>query len=309
MQLPRVEPKASNRVKPKASATYVYLNDRIVPASRAKISVFDRGFLYGEAIFETLRVERSRPFRPELHFARLKRSAESVGLPLERIPSRLDRAVDQVITRNRMRHGLIRITISRGASFTGPDPSAREAGLRHTRPTLVVSPRISRPYPEAWYTEGIGIVLRKIPPYAPRLVGVKSTNLLGALLAREEARDQGAREAVTVLPGGRITEGLFSNIFVVTGGLLRTPSPAEGLLPGVMREAVLEAAVKLGIDSREDRVAVQELLSARECFLTNVAWGVMPVVRVDEHRIGSGRPGELTLRLQEALRSEMRHSR
>ncbi|MXX87014.1 MAG: aminotransferase [Acidobacteria bacterium] len=262
----------------------------IGPAHDARVSPVDAGFLYGEAVYENLRTYGHVPFLFTRHLARLRRSADFLGIPLA--PS------DAEIT--------ARLRATQEASGIAGEHSLRvilTAGPQGGDPSLIILVRPLPPLPVDPEHEGVGVFrsdwVRAAPGWLP--ADVKSTNLLGARLAVREAEAAGAHEAVIRGSGGDLTEGATSNLFVVDDGVILTPPLEEGLLPGITRALVLEVLRELEIPFEETPLGPRWLTSADEAFLTSSSREVLPItwsVAPGEPRrtIGNGKPGALTLR-------------
>src|SRR5436309_7708798 len=198
---------------------WIYLNDRFVPKEEAVVSVFDRGFLYGDGVFETLRAYRGRIFQLPEHLARLERSASELGIALPVTRERLADLVRESLTRNQLQEAYLRITVSRGPGEIGLEPALCRS------PTFVVIANPFEPYPESFYTDGVSVAVvqtrRNLPEALPP--HVKSLNYLNNILAKMEATALGAFEALLLNHHGELTEGTTSNVFVALGGRLRTP--------------------------------------------------------------------------------------
>jgi branched-chain amino acid aminotransferase len=277
---------------------WIHLNGRLVPEEEARVSVFDRGFLYGDGIFESMRAAGGVVFRLERHLKRLFRSAEGIGLDLTAAGPSLTSAPGEVLEVNRLSEARIRLTVTRGTGRPGDYLEALGP------PTVVVSAAPFQKLDEGLYAEGVRVMIprrRQIPPDCLD-PAIKSISRLGSVLARGEARDGGAFEAILLDGGGHLTEGTVSNIFlVVTGRILTPPAPAGGL-PGITREAVLELARAAAIEVSEERLPAELLADAQEAFLTNTSWEVLPIVQVDGRRIGEGVPGPVARDLLAAYR-------
>lgn len=248
---------------------WVYLNDRIVQAERARVSVFDQGFLYGDGVFETVRVHDGRPVWLDRHLARLARSCRQIGLPLPEKPWPV--IFQQVIDKNRLDHAVIRLTLSRGARDTGDD---RTVVLFH-RPLPRVTPAQRR--------KGVKLILATVRRPSPRSgpAQAKTLNYLNSLLAKREAEERGAFEGLLLTTGGHLAECSMSNLFFLKDRTLYTPSLACGVLPGITRGVVLDAAPTLGLQTREGRYRPEVLYDADECFLTSSGVGILPVHAID----------------------------
>ncbi len=275
---------------------WVYLNDRIVQAERARVSVFDRGFLYGDGVFETVRIHHGRPVWLDLHLARLADSCRQIQLPL---PDKLWPAIVQkVIDKNRVDHALIRLTLSRGTMFPSPLSTFSEKegeSLPRTRsgghgeggetPTVVLFPRPLPHVTTSQRRKGVKLTFAAIRRPSPLSspTQAKTLNYLNSLLAKQEAVEQGAFEGLMATTGGHVAECSMSNVFFIKGRTLYTPSLACGVLPGVTRGVVLEMAPALGLKTREGRYRPAFLYEADECFLTGSGVGILPVATIDGH--------------------------
>jgi len=272
---------------------YVELNGSIVPASRARVSVFDRGLLYSDGLFETLRAYGGVPFALEHHLARLQASARFLGIVLPRKPWR--RSIAALLARNGLRRddAAVRITVTRGAAAPGLLPP-------RTSPTVFIVATALDPAIARVQRHGARVVL--LPFARDGFLGEhKVLNYLPAVLAKVIAARHRAFEALFVDREGLVTEGTTSNVFVWRRGQLLTP-PLGGILPGLTRRLVIEAAAIDGIGVVERGLRAQDLLSADEAFLTSSLAEVVPIVAVDAHAIGDGQVGKRTARLQRQYR-------
>lgn len=277
---------------------YVYLNDALVPASEAKISVFDHGFLYGDGIYETLRVYEGVVFMFDEHLERLFRSASLIGLDLTRSASDMKAAVYDTLTANSLRNATVRITVSRGPGPIGLDPELCK------EPTFLVITNDFRRYPASFYEQGISVIISSVRRNLREALSpqIKSLNFLNNILAKIEARRRDAYEAVMLNASGYLTEGTISNLFFVTDGMLCTPSVECGILDGITRGIAIDLAVRNGITVREGELTVSALSAASEVFLTNTSMEVMPVGKVDERPYSVG---PLTALLMRAFSREV----
>jgi branched-chain amino acid aminotransferase len=277
---------------------WIHLNGRLVPEEEARVSVFDRGLLYGDGVFESFRAVGGVVFRQDRHLERLLRSADGIGLDLTSAGPALAAAPGEVLEANKLSDARIRLTVTRGTGRPGDYVEALGP------PTVVVSAAPFQGLDESLYADGVRVLIprrRQIPPDALD-PAIKSISRLGSVLARREARDRGAFEAVLLDGGGHLTEGTASNVFLVVMGRLLTPPAPAGGLAGITREAVVELAQAAGIEVSEERLPAGLLAEAQEAFLTNTSWEVLPVVQVDERRIGEGVPGPVTRDLLAAYR-------
>jgi len=278
----------------------VLIDGLLVPPERAQVSVFDRGFLYGDSVFESLRSYQGAPFALDEHLARLKRSAERVAIAL---PVSLD------TLRNEMHYALgvhgspdsyLRLTLTRGTGRSlGLDPELADEPLR----VLVVT-ALTRPPPE-FYEQGISAITHRAerPSDAAGVADAKIGNYLLAVLAMRAARAQGAREALIENRHGHILEGAASNVFAVFSDKLVTAPESAAILPGITRGHVLELARAAGMKVELRAIEKSELPSAQEVFVSSSIRELVPVVSIDGRPVGSGSPGPKTCELLRAYRA------
>jgi branched-chain amino acid aminotransferase len=272
----------------------VWIDGQRFSAESARVSVFDRGFLYGDSVFETLRTYGKKPFALEEHLARLERSAERVliRMPLDRDGFR--REVTEALSAVDHDESLVRIMLTRGRGTSlGLDPGLATSPLR----VLLVMPL---PAPlEQKYADGIGVITYRAPRLADgtAAAGAKVANYLAAVLAIDAARRASAEEALFVDPEQRVLEGSTSNVFAVIGGRVVTPPEDLGILPGITRARVLSLAAKRGLTTEIRPISVDELFTSEELFISSSIREILPVVSVDGRRVGSGKPGQITLAL------------
>jgi len=279
----------------------VNINGRILDKEHAVISVFDHGFLYGEGIYEVLRTYDGAPFLFDRHMRRLRASASMIHLdvPLSNadITSRVRETMDAAGLGTNGSEAYLRVLITRGVGEITYDPAACP------EPSVVI---IAKPHvdaPASAYTDGVMVSLVGILRNHPGSVNpiIKSNNLLNNALGSQEAFRRGAFEGVMRNYRGEIAECTTANIFIVKDGVVSTPPLDAGLLAGITREFLFEVAQELGVPMREQVMHDADLFGADEAFLTSTTREVVPIVRVDEHVIGSGRPGSVTLKLLEAF--------
>lgn len=274
----------------------VGVNGALSEAHEARISPLDRGFLYGDSVYETVRTYGGRPFLLDRHLDRLQRSAEAIGLDTARVPVDPGRAVREALDRagaGADGEAAIRIILSRGTGGIGYDDA--DCGP----PTLVVHVRPCPLIPESWRREGVDVAIVDVRRNAAEALdpAIKSSNLLNNLLAWRAARRLGAYEPILLDAAGAIAEGASSNIFIVQEGRLLTPALSVGILRGITRDAVIDCARSDGIPVEESVLEAGRLARADEAFLTSTLKGVLPIRRVDGWPIREGRPGPLTRRI------------
>ncbi|MEJ2229561.1 MAG: aminotransferase class IV [Nitrospirales bacterium] len=272
---------------------WIFLNDRLVEKEQARISVFDHGFLYGDGVYETLRAYQGRIFLLERHLARLRRSCDLIGLASPVKHDAWVHIVTEILVRNGLEDAGIRLTISRGEGELGIDP-----GLC-ARPTVVVMAKPFVPYPAHMREKGVRLQLVSVRrnPQSAQSPQIKSLSFLNNILAKQEALQAGAYDALMLNMNGHVTECTTSNVFFVANQRLHTPSVACGILEGITREVVIELARGLGFEVEEGAYAAEKILQADECFITNTGLEVMAVSQIGEHPIGQGRGGPITMDL------------
>lgn len=264
-----------------------YIDGSFVPADQAVIPVDDLAVLRGFGVFDLVRTYNGKPFFLKEHLERLHHSAAEIGLHVPWSHSELNEIVLDTLAKNNYPESNIRIVVTGGSSpdFTTPQNNPRLLVLVSPMPKL----------PEAWYTDGVKLITRVTDRFKP---GVKSINYIPATVALEEARRKGAIEALYLDREGYVLEGTTSNIFIFKENTLVTPG--RDILSGITRKVALDvAATHFDVEIRD--ISRQELLGADEVFITGTNKGLVPVVQVDDARIGSGRPGPLTLKLTDEL--------
>lgn len=273
----------------------VYIDGRLYNKEDAKISVYDHGLLYGDGVFEGLRSYNGRVFRLEQHLRRLWESARAICLEIPLSREQMAQAVQETLAANGIQDGYIRLVVTRGAGSLGLDPNRCSAPQ-----VIIITDHISM-YPKEFYEQGLEIVtaatLRNHPAaLSPR---IKSLNYLNNILAKIEGLKAGCVEALMLNHKGEVAECTGDNIFLVRRGELLTPPKDAGILEGITREAVMELAVAAGIPVHETSLTRHDVYIADECFLTGSAAELIPVVKVDNRAIGSGKPGPVTRDLLE----------
>jgi branched-chain amino acid aminotransferase len=273
----------------------VHVGGRVVAGADAQVSVFDRGFLYGDSVYETLATVNGRLFALAEHLDRLERSASRIGLPL---PERahIHEAVLATVAAAGNAESRVRVIVTRGAGSIDLDPGSAGAPAL----VVIVGPR-NGPTPDM-YARGVAVQIVSVTRNHPGAIdpAVKSGNYLNNVLALGEARRRsGAHEAILcAAASGSVAEGASSNVFTVVDGQVRTPALGVGILDGITRTKVLELCRTAGVPAHEvDFLSTDELRGADEVFLTSAVRAVLPVTRVDDRRIGDGSPGPVTRRL------------
>lgn len=281
-------------------ADLVYFDGDFVPAAEATISIFDHGYLYGDGVFEGVRVYNGRVFRLDEHTDRLLYSAHALGFPMTGLTrDSVNAAILETCRRNDHANGYIRVNLSRGTGL-GLDPKHIEP-----LPNLVIATRQLALYPSAFYEEGLTMVTcsTRVPSADTIDPRIKCTGkYINNILAKMEANRVGAGEGLMLNGQGNVAEATGDNLFLVRGGQLITPPPSSGCLKGITREVTLELAEALGIPAREENLTLYDVYTADECFLTGTAAEVIPAVTLDQRAIGGGIPGPVTTQLIRAFR-------
>jgi len=267
------------------------LNDELMPVEELRVPVSDRGFLYGDAVFETVAVYSGRAFRLDRHLQRFAAGCAELGIALIDDLDGISRRIERVIDGNGLRDGIARFCLTRGTSARGLDTR------NCTNQSFVAQCFAARPLAQIRSTGARVVVAqaRRIPP-ACLPANVKSANYLCNILAFREATASDAQEALMLTVDGLIAEGTVSNLFFVSGGELMTPALDLGVLPGVTREAVMEAASRAGVPVRECRLTLDDLDDVEEAFYTNSNVVIMPIASIDARRFDAS--GATILRLQ-----------
>lgn len=276
-------------------ADTVYLNGRLIAAARARLSVFDRGLLYGDGLFETVRAYGGRVMALDAHLDRLRTSARSLHLPVPALD--WSGQIAALLERNRlgMQDASVRITLTRGPARPGLLPPTP------CRPTILMTAAPIDPAIAPAQRRGVKVIL--LPFARDKALGAhKLLSFVPAILGRLLAKPQRAFEGLYVDQRGRLSEGTTSNLFIVRGGRLITPPLRSGVLPGVTRRLVIDLARAAGLGVRERSLFTAELRDADEAFCTSSLIEIMPIVRVGTATIGYGKPGPMTRRLQRLYR-------
>jgi branched-chain amino acid aminotransferase len=280
----------------------VMIDGQLLPEERACVSVFDRGFLYGDAVFETMRTYGGAPFELHAHMERLARSAARVLIQFPVALSVIQDEVMETVEQAGNSESFIRVMLTRG---TGEFDLAPDVARNPMRVVIVAPLRLQ---PPGVYSEGVGVVTYRTMRAADATdaVGAKVANYLVSVLAMSQAREAGAAEALVVDRNDCVVEGTTSNVFVVSDGRLSTPPEEAGILLGITRARVLAVARSLGLSPELRPLPLDELRQADEVFISSSIRELVPVVRVDGDPVGSGRPGPTTLRLLQAFRDKIK---
>jgi branched-chain amino acid aminotransferase len=278
-------------------STLVCLNGELVPPERAVVSIFDRGFLYGDSVYEVIRTYHGVPFELDAHLERLSSSAERIGMSLPVALEKISEETRRTHAASGNAESYLRIIVTRGSGEIGLDPALAESPSR-----IVIAQPLKPPAPET-YLEGARIALVSIRRNLRTAIDplAKTGNYLNSVLAVAEARRKGGFEAVMLDHQDLVTEGASSNIFVVIGGVIFTPPLEVGILKGVTRAVVFRVAEKEGLRVLEVPIGEETLKRADEVFITSSIREIVPIVHVDDAVIGAGRPGLIVKRIREGF--------
>lgn len=280
----------------------IWMDGRLRPREEAVVSVFDHGLLYGDGVFEGIRVYGRRAFRLDQHLDRLWASGRALALDIPLTRADMVAAIRDTVRANGRDDAYVRLVVTRGVGDLGVDPR------RCARPGVFIIATDIAVFPAERYAHGIRAITS-----ATRQVGadafdprIKSLNYLKNVLAKLDANAAGVEEAIMLNAHGWVAECSADNVFVVRGGTLATPPPQDGALEGITRGAVLDLAAEAGVPASEARLGRYDLYTADEVFVTGTGAEVMPVVEIDGRRIADGKPGPLARRLSEAFHALVR---
>ena len=276
----------------------IFVDGKYVSEEEAKISVFDHGLLYGDGVFEGIRLYNGKIFRLEQHLDRLFASAKAILLQIPMTREHLVDACCETCVRNRLKDGYIRLVVTRGVGYLGLSP------FKCKNPTVFIIASTIELYPEEIYRKGLNLITAATVRTSPAAVSpcIKSLNYLNNILAKIEAINAGTVEALMLNSEGYIAECTGDNVFIVRNGKLETPPVSAGALIGITRGVVFEMAARMGIAFQESNLTRYDAMTADECFLTGTAAEIVPVANLDGRSIGNGRPGALTLQLMAEFR-------
>jgi branched-chain amino acid aminotransferase len=280
---------------------WIFLNGEFVTKENAKISVYDHGFLYGDGVFEGIRVYSGNIFRMKEHMDRLYRSAKSIMLNIPYTQEEFTDLVVKTVERNQHESAYIRIVVSRGVGDLGLDPN----NCRGANVVIIVEPLAI--FPKHLYETGLEIVTVATRRNRPDVLSpkVKSLNYLNNILVKIEARLANVNEALMLNDQGYVAEGSADNVFIIKDGVFYTPPGYVGALEGITRNAVIDIAGELGYEVKEEPFTRHDVYTADEVFLTGTAAEVIAVVKVDGRPIGNGVPGSHTKHLLEKFRERV----
>jgi branched-chain amino acid aminotransferase len=277
---------------------FVYINGEFTPKSQAKISVFDHGLLYGDGVFEGIRAYGGKVFKLDEHLDRLYESAHCIWLNIPISKDEMRQAILETLRKNNLKDAYIRVVVTRGVGDLGLEP------WKCSNPTVIIITDRIELFPQEMYEKGITAITVSTRRNSHQVLNpaIKSLNYLNNILAKMEAKLAGKQEAIMLTIDGYVAEGSGENIFIVKKQCLYTPPVHMGILRGITRGVILELAKRLGIQAYEAVLTSIDLYVADECFMTGTGVEIVPVVEIDGHKIGDGKPGPITKMLMEEFR-------
>ena len=278
------------------------MNGKLIDKERAAVSVYDHGLLYGDGVFEGIRVYNGKIFQCDAHIDRLFASASAIRLKIPITREEIIEAMERTVAANGIVDGYIRLVVTRGPGTLGLNPFKCPSPV-----VFVIADQIAIYSPEM-YENGLEVIIAKTRRISPEMLPplVKSCNYLNNILAKIEAVDAGVPEAIMLNAAGQVAEATGDNVFIVSHGVVITPPIETGILNGITRKVTINLARQLDIPLIERAIEVDELYAADECFLTGTAAEIIAVRKVDGRVIGQGKAGPITLKLMEAFRKFIR---
>ena len=277
----------------------IYIDGKFVPEEEARVSVFDHGLLYGDGLFEGIRVYNREVFMLEAHLKRLYNGAKVIRLEIPLSPEELGKKVCETVKLNGISDGYVRLVVTRGKGDLGLSPS------KTVDPNVIIIASTIKIYPDEVYQNGLKLVTVSTRRNNPDSLSpqIKSLNYLNHILAHLEVLHAGADEGLVLNDSGYVTECVVDNFFVVLDGAVITPPTNSGALNGITRLVVFELCKDLGIEIREEQLSLVECYTADECFLTGTAAEIAPVTYLDDRPVGvDGTPGPVTVKLMKAFK-------
>ena len=271
----------------------IYIDGEYYPKSQAKISVFDHGLLYGDGVFEGIRAYNGTVFKLKEHVDRLYRSAHAMMLQIPLTKQQMIEAVVETLRKNNMKDAYIRLVVTRGLGDLGLDPR------KCPKPTIIVITGAIVLHGNDAKTKGITTLISWVRrhPVDATSHEIKSLNYLNSVMAKIEANQAGADEAVCLDKSGFVSEGVGENLFIVKNGKIFTPPVCSGALPGITAQVVTKLAAKLGHEVTESNITPYQLFTADEAFFTGTAAEIVPIREVNKRQVGNGSPGSVTKQL------------
>ena len=276
----------------------VYIDGQLLDEKDAKISVFDHGLLYGDGVFEGIRIYNGRVFRLTEHLQRLYACARAICLTVPISFEEMEKATVETVAANGLRDGYIRLLVTRGVGTLGLDPN------RCPKASVIIIAAGIKLYPQEAYDNGLKLITCATRRPAPAALSpqVKSLNYLNNIMAKIECLQAGCDEGIMLNEQGYVAECTGDNVFIIKNGEVCTPTISSGALDGITRRAVMEIIQTMGIKCHEVTMTRYDMYTADECFLTGTAAEALPAVMLDTRPIGSGKPGPITAKIIEAFK-------
>jgi branched-chain amino acid aminotransferase len=282
----------------------VWIDGRLVEKEQAKISVFDHGLLYGDGVFEGIRVYNGRLFEWEAHIRRLFDSAKSTRLNIPMTAAQIKTVVEETIRANGFTDCYIRLIVTRGIGALGVNPASC------SNPSVIVIADRIEMYSKDVCEKGMSVITASVIRNHPNALSprIKSLNYLNNILGKLEAIDAGVAEAIMLNGQGNVAECTADNIYIVRDGNVLTPTSADGILEGITRRVIFTLCAKQQIPMREQTIQRHDLYIADECFISGTGAEIAPVVKIDGRTIGAGVPGPTTKRIMDAFHRHVREA-
>jgi branched-chain amino acid aminotransferase len=283
-------------------ALKVWIDGNLYDKADAKVSVYDHGLLYGDGVFEGIRIYSGRIFECDAHLKRLYDSARAIRLTIPISPAEFKAAMELTFKTNGFTDCYIRAVVTRGTGYLGISPH------KCAQPSVIIISDTIELYPREMYEKGMAIITASIIRNHPNAISprIKSLNYLNNVLAKIEAIDAGVPEAIMLNHDGKVAECTGDNIFIARNGVVATPTTADGILEGITRDVILRLCRKNNIPAAEKTLTRHDLYVADECFLTGTAAEVVPVTKIDGRPVGNGQVGPITRQLLEAFHRHIR---
>jgi branched-chain amino acid aminotransferase len=282
----------------------VWLDGKLLDKDDAKVSVYDHGLLYGDGVFEGIRVYSGRIFKCDAHLARLWDSAKAIRLEIPYTREHFKAAMTETVKANAFTDCYIRLVVTRGVGYLGLNPN------KCPRPSAFVIADTIELYPKETYENGMSVITSSVIRNHPNALSprVKSLNYLNNILAKIEAIDANVPEAIMLNHEGNVAECTADNIFIVKNGGVYTPTTHDGILEGITRAVIIDLCAKLKLPCVEKTLQRHDLYVADECFLTGSGAEVVPVTKIDGRAVANGTPGPVTKRILEAFHRHIREA-
>jgi branched-chain amino acid aminotransferase len=280
----------------------VWIDGQLYDKENAKVSVYDHGLLYGDGVFEGIRVYGGRIFEPDAHLRRLQESAKAIRLIIPLPPEKIRAAIEQTFKANSFTDCYVRLIVTRGVGYLGLNPN------KCASPSVIIITDTIEMYPPEMYQKGMSVITSSVIRNHPSSLSprIKSLNYLNNILAKIEAVDAGVPEAIMINTAGNVAECTADNIFIVKGGTVVTPGTVDGILEGVTRSVVLRLCAHTGVPAKEASLQRHDLYIADECFLTGTGAEIIAVTKIDGRIVGAGVVGPITRNLTAAFHKLVR---